>query len=191
MKSSLLVVIALVAAPACGDDRRPGLDYTNPPKGGALRLVRSKTPPTSDTEIVLDLVVGDQPLTGYSVGFDLPIDGALRVTEFVPGAALDPGQAPLAARALVPTRGPLTGTLVTALSQKASGPGAVATDTTLAPGSVLYTVRLERLSVAKDGIVVDGTADDFHLPSGGMRDRGGTTVVAASDVAIGIIEVHR
>jgi hypothetical protein len=41
-----------------------------------------------------------------------------------------------------------------------------------------------------DGVVFDGTAADFHLPSGGMRDRSGTTVVEATDVAIGKLEVH-
>lgn len=191
MKRSLFVMLALASA-GCGDDRRPGLDYTNPPKGGALRLVRSKTAAKTNTELVLDLVVGDQPLTGYSVGFDLPVgEGVLRVSEFLPGTALDPGVSPPAAKAVVPTRGPLAGTLVAALSQKASGPGAVATDTTLPPGSVLFTIRLDRLGSAPDGVVVDGTAADFHLPSGGMRDRSGTTVVAVSDVAIGILEVHR
>src|SRR5438128_442566 len=108
---SLLIVVVL--AGACGDDKRPALDYTNPKKGGALRLVRSKTAPRTENEIVLDLVVGDQPLTGYSVGFDLPVgDHVMRVTDFVPGTVLDPGQAPPAAQAIVPTRGPLAGTLV-------------------------------------------------------------------------------
>jgi hypothetical protein len=38
--------------------------------------------------------------------------------------------------------------------------------------------------------VFDGTADDFVLPSGGMRSRAGTTVVAADEVAIGTLELR-
>lgn len=182
----------VVSAAACGDNERPLLDYTNPPKGGALRLVESKTKPTSQNEVVLDLVVGDAPLTGYSVGFNLPVaHGAVRLTSFVPGTALDPGTAPTAAQGIQPSRGPLADHIVTGLSQKATGTGAVATDTTLPAGAVLYTIHLEVAGGAPDGIVVDGTAADFVLPSGGMRDRGGTTVVEAKDVAIGKLEVNR
>jgi len=182
---SLLPVIVLLGA-ACGDNERPMFDYSNPPKGGALRLVKSKTKPKAETEVVLDLVVGDQPLTGYSVGFNLPLTpGALRLTELVPGTALDPGSAPIAARGVVPSTGPLANHLVTGLAQKA------AADATLPAGAVLYTVHLELLGSAPDGVIVDGTATDFLLPSGGMRDRAGTTVVEAKDVAIGKLEVNR
>ncbi len=188
---TLLLVTVLLGAASCGDNESPMFDYSNPPKGGALRLVKSKTKPKAETEVVLDLVVGDQPLTGYSVGFNLPVGRGVRVTEFLPGTALDPGNSPVAAQAIVPIRGPLADTLVTGLTQKASGPGAVATDSVLPAGSVLYTMRLEMTGSAPDGIVVDGTAADFHLPSGGMRDRGGTTVVESQDVAIGKLEVNR
>ncbi len=188
---SLLLVSILVLSASCGDDEKPMLSYANP-KGGALRLVNSKTKPKAETELVLDLVVGDQPLTGYSAGFNLPVGhGLVRLTELTPGTALDPGTSPPAARAVVPTSGPLADHLVTGISQKASGPGAVTTDTLLAPGTVLYTVHLELLASAPDGVIVDGAAEDFHLPSGGMRDRNGTTVVEATDVAIGKLEVNR
>jgi hypothetical protein len=189
---SLLLVSLLASAASCGDNERPMFDYSNPPKGKSLRLVKSKTKPKTESEVVLDLVVGDQPLTGYSVGFNLPVGhGMLRLTDFEPGKALDPGASPPAAQALQPIKGPLADMLVTGLSQKASGTGAVATDTVLAPGSVLYTVHLEMITGAPEGVVVDGTADDFQLPSGGMRDRGGTTVVEATDVAIGKLEITR
>jgi hypothetical protein len=189
---SLLLVTLLAGAASCGDNERPMFDYSNPPKGKALRLVKSKTKPKAETEVVLDLVVGDQPLTGYSVGFNLPIGhGLLRLTDFTPGKALDPGTSPPAAQALQPIKGPLADMLVTGLSQKATGTGAVPTDTVLPPGSVLYTIHLEMNQGAPEGIIVDGTADDFRLPSGGMRDRGGTTVVEAMDVAIGKLEVTR
>jgi hypothetical protein len=80
--------------------------------------------------------------------------------------------------------------LVAAQSQKAAGTGAIATDTELAPKTVLFTLRLERLPGAAPGIVFDGTAADFVLPSGGLRDRAGLTVVDPSGVAIGKLEVH-
>lgn len=184
-----LVVVTLLAA-ACGDNHGPAIEYSNPQAGGKLRLINSKTKPASGTEVVLDLVVGDQPLTGYSVGFNLPVGNrVVRLVEFTPGTALDPGTSPPAAHAAVPLDGPLAGHLVTALSQKATGPGAVATDTTLAPGAVLYTMRLQKVTSAPDGVVFDGSDPSFHLPSGGMRDRTGTTVVEASEVAIGKLEL--
>lgn len=194
MKRPLLVltILTTMAAAGCGDNQHPLLDYTNPPSGGALRLVKSTVKPTSENEVVLDLVVGDQPLTGYSVGFNLPLGhGVARLTSFVPGTALDPGTSPPAAQAALPSSGPLADHLVTGLSQKAAGPGAVTTNTTVQPGAVLYTVHLEVLGGAPDGVVVDGAAADFQLPSGGMRDRSGTTVVLAKDVAIGKLEINR
>lgn len=180
--------LALVhALAACGDDRPP-LEYTNP-KGGALRLVKNKA--TTGTSVVLDLIVGDEPLTGYSTGFNLPLaPGLVTLAELTPGTALDPGSAPAAALAVVPASGPLAGTLVAAQSQKAAGTGAIATDTELAPKAVLFTVRLDRVPGAAPGIVFDGTAEGFALPSGGLRDRAGLTVVEPSGVAIGKLEVH-
>lgn len=191
MKSiSLLVVVGALAG--CGDNIRPMFDYQDPPKGGLLRVVKSHTKPTAQTEVVLDLVVGDQPLTGYSVGLDLPLDRNLaQLGEFLPGTALDPGTSPPAAAASHPKGGPLANTVVLGLSHKATGEGAIATDTTLAAGAVLFTFRLEMAGGAPDGVVLDGTAADFHLPSGGMRDRAGTTVVEAKDVAIGKLDVQR
>ncbi len=188
---SLLLVSILVVSASCGDDQKPLITYDNP-KTGALRLVNSKTKPTVDGEVVLDLVVGDQPLTGYSAGFNLPLaHGLVRLTGFTPGTALEPGTSPPAAQAKLPITGPLADHLVTGISQKAGGPGAVVTDTLLPPGAVLYTVHLEVISNAPDGMVLDGTAAEFHLPSGGLRDHNGTTVVEATDVAIGRLEINR
>ena len=189
MRSSLVfsVVVSLGLA-ACGDNERPPIDYTDP-KGGVLRLVKNNHETTAD-EIVLDLVVGSQPVTGYSVGFDLPIPGhQVQLTGFEPGHALEAGKTPVAARAVIPSSGPLANILVTGQSQKAAGEGAVATDTVLAPKSVLYTIHLARVPGAAVGVVFDGTASDFVLPSGGLRDRAGTTVVEAKDVAIGKLEI--
>lgn len=184
-----LVLLAMLAA--CGDNNGGPITYANPHAGGKLRLVTSATQPASNTEVILDLVVGDEPLTGYSVGFNLPLDHTrVRLAGFVPGTALDPGVSPAAALARQPVDGPLADMLVTGLSQKASGDGAVATDAALAPKAVLYTIHLQLVGGGSDGVIFDGTAPDFHLPSGGLRDRAGTTVVDAIDVAIGKLEVH-
>jgi hypothetical protein len=178
-----LVVLVIVLA-ACGDNDKGNLVYKDPPAGGALRLVRDTS--SKPDKAVLDLVVGDQPLVGYSTGFDLPMD-ATKVTlgAFTPATALDPGSAPAASSAAIPADGPLAGNLVVALSQKASGTGAIATDATLAPGTRLLQLELDRAEPIMSGVVFDGTSPDFKLPSGGLRDRAGNTVVGEADVAIG------
>ncbi len=185
-----LGVAFATTAVACGDNAEPPppIVYTDPPAGGLLRLVKDKA--TTSKSIVLDLVVGDQPLTGYSVGFNLPIDRSkVKLAGFTPGKALDAGSAPAAAMAALPAVGPLKDNLVTAQSQKASGTGAVATDTVLAPGTVLYTLQLDLIPQVQIGVVFDGTAAGFTLPSGGLRNRAGTTVVTPSQVSIGRLEV--
>lgn len=179
-----------VAASACGgpDSPPPGLGYTDP-TGGALRLV--KNPKSTPKAMVLDFVVGDTALTGYSTGFDLPLD-TTKVTlgPFTPGTVLSPGSAPAAASATMPSQGPLQGALVVGLSQKAAGAGAVPTDTALPPKTVLYTVELDAVQPFQPGVVFDGTAAGFVLPSGGLRNKAGMTVVDASQVKIGKLEVH-
>jgi hypothetical protein len=102
---------------------------------------------------------------------------------------LSPGDAPRAARAILPTSGPLAGVLVSTQSQKAAGTGAVLTDTALAPGTLLYSLKLNLIASAASGVVFDGGAAGFVLPSGGLRDRLGTAIVNAADVAIGRLEV--
>jgi hypothetical protein len=183
---AILAAVCFLAA--CGDNDKAALYYTDPPAGGALRLVRD--PASTDTSVVLDFIVGDQPLVGYSTGFDLPLD-AKRVTlkDFTPGTALDPGSAPAATAAAIPSAGPLASNLVVALSQKATGGGAVATNTALAPGALLFKIRLDRVDPKTAGVIFDGLDPSFHLPSGGLRDRAGMTVVAESGVAIGRLEI--
>lgn len=176
------------AAPACNDGP-PGLAYTDPPAGGALRLVKNAS--STPRAMVLDLVVGDAALTGYSAGFDLPLDATkVRLGPFTPGKALDPGTAPTAAGAAIPSDGPLRGALVVGLSQKATGTGAIATDTALPPGTVLLTVELDAIEPFRAGVVFDGTARSFALPSGGLRNRAGMAVVDASQVKIGKLDSH-
>ena len=177
-----IVLLALVAA--CGDNTAP-ISYTNP-SGGKLRLVSTKTTAKS---VTLAFEVGDAPLTGYSTGFDLPIDTSkVTLASFTPGTVLDPGPAPIAATATISTDGPLGGQLVAAQSAKATSTTA---DVALAAGAVLFTFELDLVQDAPKGIVFDGTDPAFHLPSGGLRDRAGNTVVDAPDVAIGKLSVNR
>lgn len=177
------------AAPACSDSPPSQLSYTDPPAGGALRLVKNSASTTK--AVVLDFVVGDAALTGYSAGFDLPLDAAkVTLGPFSPGKVLDPGTAPAAAGAKLPSQGPLRGALVVGVSQKATGAGAVATDTALPPGTVLLTVELDAVEPLQGGVVFDGTAQGFALLSGGLRNKAGTAVVDASQVKIGKLELR-
>jgi hypothetical protein len=164
------------------------LSYTDPPAGGKLRLVRGADSTPSAVLLELQVAPGAS-VSAYSVGFNLPLDASRvsldRATPMIPGALLDPGKSPAAAMAALPTSGPLKGTLVSGQSHKASGAGAVTTDTLLPAGTVLYTLKLDILPTATPGVVFDGTAAGFVLPSAGARDRLGQTVVAAGDVVVG------
>lgn len=185
MNRLIALCVLAVAASACGD---PQMAYTDPP-AGALRLVKNSM--SNGKKVVLDFVVGDTALTGYSTGFDLPLDNSkVKLAASTPGTGLNPGSAPVAANAMLPGDGPLHGVLVVGLSQKATGAGAVETDTTLAPGTLLYTVELDAVEHPDDGVVFDGTAKNFVLPSGGLRNKAGMTVVDASQVKIGKLELR-
>jgi hypothetical protein len=186
-RPSPLLLVTLVAV-GCGSSGAQGpLEYTNPTTG-TLLLVKDKK--ATSKAMVLDLVVGKTAVTGYSTGFNLPLDATkVSLGAFTPGSALAAGTAPTAAVARLPTSGPLTGNLVVAQSQKASGVGAVTTNTTLAPGTVLLTIELDYIPDAALGVVFDGTVAGFTLPSGGLLDRSGNAVVTAADVSIGKLEV--
>jgi hypothetical protein len=203
MRIALSVAALALGAGCGGSDQGPGngsnggsnpppplqLVYTDP-AAGALRLIHDPAG-TSGQAVSLSLVVGGQPLSGYAAGFDLPLDTTrVMLGSFTPGTGLDPGQPPRAAQAVIPTQGPLAGMLVTVQSQKASGAGAIPSDAALAPGTVLFTVRLELASGATAGVVFDGSSAGFTLPSGGLRNRAGTTVVEAGQVGIGKLEVR-
>ncbi|HET9620387.1 MAG TPA: hypothetical protein VFP84_03395 [Kofleriaceae bacterium] len=193
----------LLALAACGDNHAgpgpgsgsnppppgpPALVYTDP-TGGALRLVKNARS-TAD-HVVLDFIVGDAALTGFATGFDLPLaPGKVSLGPFTPGTALAAGQDPIAASAVIPAAGPLAHTLVIGQSQKADGAGAVAADTALAPHAVLFTVELAATPPLTPGVIFDGTAAGFALPSGGLRTRAGLTVVAPADVKIGKLEIR-
>src|SRR5207248_735369 len=63
--------LALILLSSCGDNTQP-FTYSDP-SGGKLRLVKTKTTAKS---VTLAFEVGDAPLTGYSTGFDLPLDSS-------------------------------------------------------------------------------------------------------------------
>lgn len=165
------------------------LTYTDP-TGGKLRLVKNAA--STNTQAVLDLVVGAAAQTGYSAGFNLPIDVTkVTLNSMVPGTALSAGSATTAAKAVLPVKGPLNGVLVAAQSQKGAGTGAVTTDTVLAAGAVIFTIKLDLgpLATTAPGVVFDGTAAGFVLPSGGLRNKVGANVVLPTEVAIGKLAV--
>ncbi|MEI7704059.1 MAG: Ig-like domain-containing protein [Deltaproteobacteria bacterium] len=167
----------------------PALYYTEPAAGGKLRLVRNEA--STATTLVLDLVAG-AAMKGYSTGFNLPIDASkvsLATPSFVPGTALAAGAPPLAAGAVLKATGPLANVLVSALSQKAAGAGAVATDATISVGQVFYSLRLDLKPGATAGVVFDGSALPVKF-SGGLRDKGGTDVASSADFRIGKLEVR-
>lgn len=166
------------------------LTYTDPPAGGKLRLVKNAA--STSTQAVLDFVVGATAQTGYSTGFNLPLDTTkVTLSSLVPGTALSAGTATTAAKAVIPASGPLRGVLVAAQSQKAAGTGSVVGDTTLAAGAVLFTIKLDMGpgATTAPGVVFDGTAGGFVLPSGGLRDHLGANVVLPTEVSIGKLEI--
>jgi hypothetical protein len=181
-------LVLLIALVGCGDNGKAPLVYKDPPAGGLLRLVKDKA--ATKDHMLLDFVVGDQPLVGYATGFDLPVDATkVELVALTPGTALDPGQAPQAVNWALPTDGPLANNIVVALSQKASGAGAVATDAQLAPGAQLFQIELDRAQPVTAGLVFDGLDSNFVLPSGGLRNRVGMTVVTEAQVSIGRLEI--
>jgi hypothetical protein len=164
------------------------LVYTEPTTG-TLRLVRN--PASTDGLLVLDLVAFED-VTGFGVGFNLPVDAArvrLAANGFVPGTALNLGAAPHAAKATQATTGPLAGIITSAASQKAGGAGGVSTDAAVPAGSVLYSLRLELVPGASPGTAIDGAALGAAF-NGAMRTRDGTDVVGRNGFGIGTLRVE-
>lgn len=162
------------------------------PTGGKVRLV-SDPAASTDTSIVLRLETA-VALDGYGVALDLPIDTAKAkfdpATFSTAAGALDPGSAPPAAAAQLGTAGRVAGVLVAAVSQKAAGAGAIATDTALSAGAKLFTVTLTLDPNAPAGFVFDG---DHLGPKfrGQLSKRDGTVTAGSADFAIGRLVVER
>lgn len=171
---------------------QPRLAYTNPTAPAKVRLVRDDVRST-DTSIVLRLEAAAS-FSGYSIGLDLPIDPAKIVpATFVmtPGTVFNPGQAPSvpAVGSKLPASGPLAGVLVTGISQRPTGTGAVAGNTAVTAGQVFYTLKLDMPAIPNFGLVFDGANLGPRFRAG-VRDRAGTEVVAPSEFAIGKLEVR-
>ncbi len=164
------------------------LVYTAPAAGGKVRLVANAA---STPEVaVLDLVTS-VPLTAFSAGMNLPLDltrARADATSLVPGSALPPGTAPIAAGAALLATGPLKGVLVSVQTQKAAGNGATPSDSAVAAGAVLYTLRLHLRGSAATGAVFDGTS----LPAAfraAVRNKAGTNQAGSTDFLIGKLSV--
>jgi hypothetical protein len=159
--------------------------YYVPPTSGKIQLLPNLTQSTP-TLAVLDLTAMTD-LTGYFVGFDVAIDGsklAPDATLMTAGTALDPGTNPPAIAAAIPTTGPLANALVSGLSQKATGNGAVAADATVKTGTVFYTLKLPLKPGATGGVIMDGTVAK-NLIRAGLRNKAGIEVVGAADFGVG------
>jgi hypothetical protein len=167
-----------------------GLVYTDPAAGtGKIRLVRNAA--STGAVAVLDLVAAGS-LSGYFVGLDLPLDST-KVTQGTPaiaaGNALNPGGAPRAMAAALPSAGPLASISASGLSQKAAGAGAVTSDASISSGQVFYTLQLDLSAGAAVGTVFDGAS----LPAtfrASLRNKTGTETVGQTDFAIGKLEVQ-
>ncbi|HEX8952209.1 MAG TPA: hypothetical protein VF945_10220, partial [Polyangia bacterium] len=156
-----------------------------PPASGKIQLVPNVAQSTP-TLAVLDLVA-KVDLSGYFVGFDVAVDGSKLAPDaslMTAGTVLNPGTNPPAIAGTIPTAGPLANALVTGLSQKASGNGAVAADATIPTGSVFYTVQLPLKSGATGGTIMDGTVAKNKIRAG-LRNKMGTEVVGVADFGIG------
>jgi hypothetical protein len=174
-----------------------GFVYTDPPAGAKVRLVLNVANSTP-AFVQLDLVVGNGLVAAYGAGLNLPLAGNRAVAGtplLVEPAAVAGvtnfalGIAPKAVAAALPTSGPAAGTLLTGVSQKASGAGARTTDTTLTAGAVMYSVRLALAPTATTGTIFDGNA----LPAGyraAVRDRLGKDVAEMADFGIGQLAVR-
>ncbi len=159
--------------------------YYVPPTTGKIRLIPNVALSTP-TLAVLDLVALVD-LTGYFVGFDVAVDGSKLAPDaslMTKGDALDPGTNPPAIAGGIPATGPLANALVSGLSQKASGNGAVPTDATIPAGKVFYTLKLPLKSGATGGMIMDGTVAK-NLIRAGLRNRVGTEIVGATDFGVG------
>jgi len=171
----------------------PGMQlvYTDPPAGGKIRLVKDAERSTANA-LALKLVANAN-LTGYFVGFNVPVaSGKVQFASSSISAATDalnPGTAPQALGAKIPTSGPLANVLITGLSQKAAGAGAAANNSHISSGQVFYTIYLRPADGATPGVVFNGTALGRQFRAA-LRDRLGNETASQSDFAIGTLAVQ-
>jgi hypothetical protein len=153
------------------------------PSAGALRLVKNAS--SSDAHAVLDLVVGDQPLTGFGVALNLPLDAAK--VQYADGNLVPTSAMTTFSTAKLPSSGPMAGVLTVGVARKkgAKTDGDVA----LAAGTLLFTITLDLKAQAPLGTVFDGAS-----PGAGFRAAllsvDGSEVVSSSAVAVGALSVQ-
>ncbi|MFP2932499.1 beta strand repeat-containing protein, partial [Pyxidicoccus sp. 3LG] len=164
------------------------LAYTDP-AAGRIRVMRNAA--STDSRLVLDVVAAEE-LSGYGVGFNLPLDATkVRLAAqnaITAGAILSTGSTVPAVAAALPTSGPMAGVLTSGISQKAAGSGAVQTDTTITAGSVLYQLVLELAPGAEPGVVFDGATLGSGF-KGLLRNKVGDDVVGSSGFTVGRLEI--
>jgi hypothetical protein len=187
LRGAAIGALAVALALGAGCSNPSGLVYSDP-EGGKIRLVGDAS--STSSTIVLKLVAA-QRLSGYSVGFNLALD-ATKVQPnsnlIAVGDALNPGGAPQAFRAVIPTAGTLASALTTALSQKASGAGAVPLDANISAGQTFFTIRLDAVPGAKSGVVFNGSSPGGKF-SAALINKAGDDVVHPSEFGIGKLEL--
>ncbi|TMA26070.1 MAG: hypothetical protein E6J78_15170 [Deltaproteobacteria bacterium] len=162
------------------------LQYSDPAPGGAARLVRNAA--STSTRAVLDLIVGSSPQSAFGLALDLAVDTGRATfdaaTGFdIAGSALAPNaNGEIAAKAIVPSTGPLAGVLVAGIAHRKTGPADL--DQVLAAGALLARFSFDMKSGAAAGKVFDDTAFGAVLLSSAL-----SPVVPKSGFAIGMLSV--
>jgi len=164
------------------------LEYVEPPATtGGLRVVRNLS--SSDARMILDVVVGPQPLNAFGLALNLPIDVArarFPTDGLILGNALNPGAAPQTALAKVPASGLFQGVLMVALARKklAAGDG----DVQLPAGTRLFSLTFDLVPSAPTGVVFDGVTPGPKFDAA-LLSVDGRRVVDKTGVAIGTLSV--
>jgi hypothetical protein len=188
--SKLRWLALAVAAAGCGGKGAapspPALVYTDPPPGSGVVRLAANPQASSGGTLQLDLVLAVGAPPSYAAGLNLPVGDRVRLASpaFLRGVVLDPGAPPVVAGAAI--AGSL---LLSGVSQKAAGAGAVAGDVPLPAGAVLYSLRLEMIPGAARGLIFDGgvPADGYRAA---VRERAGNDTVDRAAFAIGRLEIR-
>jgi hypothetical protein len=159
------------------------LQYSAPAAGGAVRLVQNAA--FTGTHAVLDLVVGATPLTAFGVALNLPVAtsrATLNGLDVSASALVPTSASETAAKAVLPSAGPLAGVFVLGVAHHKSGPTDL--DQTLAAGALLARFSFDLSASATAGTVFDGSHFSGLLLSAAL-----TPVAATSGFALGTLAV--
>lgn len=162
-----------------------GLVYTDPTTG-QVKLVRDAS--STSTHLVLNLVVGDQALSGFGVALNLPA-GATQVSMgsgvTANPAILDPGGLMLTGKQF--TSGPMAGALTVGVARKKQT--ASDGDLTLPAGATLLSFALDLVPQAAAGVVFDGAAGGKVL-RGAVIGASGQEAVSTAGFGIGKLSIQ-